>query len=451
MRSKADHRAAPEPHLTEGELHTFLDGQVEVLGTARAGAIRHHLEQCGRCRDRLAVESAVRDRADVLLEAGLGQPFDEGSFESLQARAGVAEAAREPDAAAGVLERRSRWGWAAAVVVSLGVGYGVGAWGDGRVAVGSSASDESAEVVGARVATPLAESLDSRDEARTAAVDSRERASVADPTVEGQLESGPLNPALRSTQATPAPSPPAAVDPPSRTAGAEPTPGVVLTAPASDAAPDARLPVIVADAPSPALDLPPAVDRSTSDEIPPAVQDSAPVDDPTASLLDRLDPLPPTGSGLRGLADDLSARADPLRSDLRSAPSSAFRPGAGPPSVGPLSPQEVRRRVGAPTAERDAGSLVLEGLTIHELRWTEVWPGQEGLLSVQRLPDGRLVELRVAGPSVGDADDVVAPPAATAPPLEGWSRAVIPLAEGWAALDGPLAAEELVRLLATIR
>ena len=54
-------------HLTDGQLHAFLDGSVEDLADAGPSDVRSHLEGCADCRARLEAARLVRDRAHSLL------------------------------------------------------------------------------------------------------------------------------------------------------------------------------------------------------------------------------------------------------------------------------------------------------------------------------------------------------------------------------------------------
>ena len=54
-------------HLTDGQLHAFLDGSVEELADAEPSDVRSHVEGCADCRARLEAARLVRDRAHSLL------------------------------------------------------------------------------------------------------------------------------------------------------------------------------------------------------------------------------------------------------------------------------------------------------------------------------------------------------------------------------------------------
>ena len=54
-------------HLTDGQLHAFLDGSVEDLADAEPSDVRSHVKGCADCRARLEAARLVRDRAHSLL------------------------------------------------------------------------------------------------------------------------------------------------------------------------------------------------------------------------------------------------------------------------------------------------------------------------------------------------------------------------------------------------
>ena len=428
-----DDAAAPQAHLTEGELHTFLDGQVAVFGPARAQEIRAHVDECGLCRDRLAVESSVRDRASAILGSETGPSTIElPSLADMQAVAGHG-AVDVPGPVRGRLERRVRWGWAATVVLSLGVGYGVGAWGPG---VGMPVSEE--EMLPARAGENAQDVALPPQDVALQAPGPAVQAPASRPAPDREEPAAAAPTAKARQEADQASSPPVAL--PRRTVE-EPVPAAERVAPVRE-----RQTFTV-----PSSNVVAAGAERSPDSL--AAADS--LGGRSASALDRLSALesvapPPVlgdvaerlaaGSGTRMSTDETARPARMLRSDAGDATN---------PTLGSPAPS----REGAPNAaEADVDvSLVLDGLSIETLRWMEVWPGQQGLVSIQRFADGRRVELRIAGPAVGDSGPVTPPPGDRTDPVEGWARVIGPLGAGWVALDGPLSAEELVDLLATIR
>jgi hypothetical protein len=97
------------PHVDEGTLHAYLDG--ELPSTERA-ALDAHIAQCEACRARLAEERALIERASTLL--GTVRPLERPAppFEQLRR-----ETRRSP------WRVRTSFAWAASLALALGVGY----------------------------------------------------------------------------------------------------------------------------------------------------------------------------------------------------------------------------------------------------------------------------------------------------------------------------------------
>ena len=54
-------------HVREGELHAYLDGALDRLGTDVADRVRYHLAECEDCQSRIEQERELRERASALL------------------------------------------------------------------------------------------------------------------------------------------------------------------------------------------------------------------------------------------------------------------------------------------------------------------------------------------------------------------------------------------------
>jgi len=154
-------------HVTDGELHAFLDGAVDLLPGGRGTEVRDHIAECSTCRERLQDEERVRSRATEIL----GDPdFSEvglPTFEELRERAEASGSEEE--------EKKARYrgpirglplAWAATIVMAMGVGWmGSQVWhsipyADGR---GTPALDYRASE------SPEASSMDSVSDSLTAA------------------------------------------------------------------------------------------------------------------------------------------------------------------------------------------------------------------------------------------------------------------------------------------
>lgn len=99
------------PHVDEGTLHAYLDGE---LPSAERKTVETHLAECASCRATLVDERALLERASALLGAARPAERPGPPFEQLRPR-------RSP--------KRSPWrvrmpvAWAASIALALGLGY----------------------------------------------------------------------------------------------------------------------------------------------------------------------------------------------------------------------------------------------------------------------------------------------------------------------------------------
>ncbi len=115
-------------HITDGDLHAYLDQALDAYAPVEAERIRGHLESCADCAKRLEAERALRERATGILGAADPGTPSLASLEELKARAA---------ATAGPIDRSSKsrfsWrspyaigmGWAATIALALWTGYSV--------------------------------------------------------------------------------------------------------------------------------------------------------------------------------------------------------------------------------------------------------------------------------------------------------------------------------------
>jgi hypothetical protein len=105
--------------------------------------------------------------------------------------------------------------------------------------------------------------------------------------------------------------------------------------------------------------------------------------------------------------------------------------------------------VGTQADVEDAVDLIVPGLPVLDVQWTQVTPGRPGLRVLQRLSPTDTLEVRFvrSGGAAADAlDDPLA--ALDAIPLPaGWSQAVRVHRDGWLVARAPLRQEELEALL----
>jgi hypothetical protein len=129
-------------HVTDGELHAYLDGALDLLPEGRGEEVRDHVSTCPACGERLQDEESIRQKAQALLNETAPPELEIPPFEELRARAeatdhsrgrerGVADpGTREETTNEGDRETeggRPLWGfpmaWAATVILALGVGW----------------------------------------------------------------------------------------------------------------------------------------------------------------------------------------------------------------------------------------------------------------------------------------------------------------------------------------
>ncbi len=125
-------------HLTDGQLHAYLDGSVEALDGATLVEARSHIAACDDCSARLEAARLVRDEAVSLLGTAAPSSFSPPPFEELERRAArvdpVHDPAGEPTSGRSSVSRRNALGgrvfrrpgslaWAASLTVALTAGW----------------------------------------------------------------------------------------------------------------------------------------------------------------------------------------------------------------------------------------------------------------------------------------------------------------------------------------
>jgi len=156
-------------HLTDGQLHAFLDGSVEALDGATLSEAGSHIAACDDCGARLEAARLVRDEAVSLLGTAAPSSFSPPPFEELERRAARVDpgSASEPTSGRSAMSRRlfgrpGSLAWAASLTVALTAGWlARGTVGSGmldRPAV--VAPSESIQLQGEQEASALDQSLD---------------------------------------------------------------------------------------------------------------------------------------------------------------------------------------------------------------------------------------------------------------------------------------------------
>ncbi len=116
-------------HVTDGELHAYLDGALDALAEGRGEEVRNHLDSCSACRERLDDERGIREGAQRLLDASAPVEENIPPFEELRLRARALEgSAGDKTPSEDRLSYRGPLrgmplAWAATVVLALGVGW----------------------------------------------------------------------------------------------------------------------------------------------------------------------------------------------------------------------------------------------------------------------------------------------------------------------------------------
>lgn len=433
-------------HVAEGVLHAYLDGGLDAYASSEASQVREHLEGCERCRGRLEAERVLRERAnDLLAEAGPDRPLDVPPFEELRRRA-LAGGAEAPVPRSGV-GRRAGIRVAATVVLAVGLG-----WLLGRQGV------EPAPEEAARTPAPAEASVQSS--AMGAGSRQVEASAEGPPDVTTRPE------ALAATRPEPTPSAEtevAATVPASGEASAPSEERVTAEIPevaprdvrqtlpslgeGRDAAPlSGRL---VTD---PIATRPPVTTRrargllsGTPDSLGAAAARVAVVrrgaaGDPDTNPTGRSD-VSTVGGGLTPpvpVVSSASQAADPLR---RSSGETGETGETGVSKVDAdlSAPEQERRRSGR--------RMIVPGLDVVSVEWTEVAPDVEGLRVVQRLVNGETLEMRFGGM---DGETEVPEYLRNESLPEGVRQVVVPFEEGWLVARAPLDEEQIRALIALI-
>ena len=137
-------------HVTDGELHAFLDGSLDLLPDGRGAEVRDHISSCSVCQERLQDEEAVRAQAQNLLNSPSVPEVSLPSFEELRERAAAPPLRLQDPGDEEAATTRYRGplrgmplAWAATIVLALGVGWMGGQFGSPLRQSGSVASPSS--------------------------------------------------------------------------------------------------------------------------------------------------------------------------------------------------------------------------------------------------------------------------------------------------------------------
>lgn len=395
-------------HVTDGELHAYLDGALDLLPEGRGEEIREHLSSCPVCEERLQDEKRIRRQAQELLEEGAPPEVALPPFEEIRARAEAGEAspsgsghAPEGRAQSWSVSRGFPLAWAATVILALGVG-----WMGGEV-WRSLPQDGSGFVISE---PPSAEE---------AVISPASRGEEGQERESGAGEPGGLE---------------------NRTATEGPKGREKLVQQE-----DAR-----------ALSTPLADQRGE-----PESAASAP---PAAESLQLEEALDPSRVVTREMAEAGTLAAG------RTAPSAEVGVPEAEPSVRSRIPATAAPELMEAEGSQPDHSLALPGFEVLSVEWEEWVPGERNLHIRQLLPMGDTLELRYLGmlmgtdPNPAPEEEEEAREGGAAvlnhPPLPqvmeaslppGWNQVVMKKGRGWLVARAPLTVEHLRALLRAFR
>ena len=391
------------PHIDEGVLHAYLDGALDEYPSATAEHVREHLEVCEACRDRLAAERAIRERAVSIL--GVARPdVAAPPLEDLRAQARARAPRRSPGSA-----RLYRLGWAASIVVAVGAGWIMG----GGPAAPAAMPDASESLAGGVRGEP--------------APAERGYADATAPSPGSSRPSGAGQEPATSEAERPTPTAQGERLLPSRT-GAPALSVDVATVDESVVSPSSPLVLLEPDlgAPprlqAPPLDVPERVAGARHADAAPAVSGS----DTGGTLADRAGPE--------------TVRSNPLSSG--EVLTSASR--AGDVSGISALPGALRGNDDPPEERADTGesySLVVPDMEVLDVRFRgDVRP--EGQVVLQRLPSGDTLEVIHLPPEIG--------PGSLEPAGPSEREIVLKTASGWIVMRAPVDEDQLRELMSRL-
>ena len=199
-------------HLTDGQLHAYLDGSVEALGGATLVEARSHIAACDDCSARLEAARLVRDEAVSLLGTAAPSSFSPPPFEELERRAARVDPVRgpvsePPSGRSSVSERNAVGGrvfrrpgslaWAASLTVALTAGW----LARGTVGSGTMADRSVDRVVAESLESPVAgEGGDDERGFRSVVLHSTESPSELKDDLDAQAEPPPESFARQATE-----------------------------------------------------------------------------------------------------------------------------------------------------------------------------------------------------------------------------------------------------------
>ncbi|MCZ6857998.1 MAG: hypothetical protein O7F70_08370, partial [Gemmatimonadetes bacterium] len=163
-------------HVDEGQIHAYLDRQLEFAEAEARGRFETHVSECTECAALVEQERSFHGRAAAVLQQGEPELVEAPAFDDIVARA----TNRSKSASVKKLNRTRSLAWAASIVVAVTVGWYA------RFSVSGPSPNEQAlqklqepQATLAQNEVPEAEAAADADEARTGAAGAAQPAPTA--------------------------------------------------------------------------------------------------------------------------------------------------------------------------------------------------------------------------------------------------------------------------------
>ncbi len=173
-------------HIDEGQIHAYLDRQLEFAEAEARGRFEAHVSECAECAALVEQERSFHGRAGAVLQQGEPELVEAPAFDDIVARA----TNRSKLASVKRLNRTRSLAWAASIVVAVTVGWYA------RFSVSGPSPNEQAlqelqepQAALARNEVPEAEAAADTDEARTGVADAAQPAPTAPARQQDQVSS----------------------------------------------------------------------------------------------------------------------------------------------------------------------------------------------------------------------------------------------------------------------
>ena len=106
-------------HVDEGQIHTYLDRQLEFAEAEARERFEAHVSECAECAALVEQERSFHGRAAAVLEQSEPELVEAPAFDHVVARA----TARSKSASVKKLNRTRSLAWAASIVLAVAVGW----------------------------------------------------------------------------------------------------------------------------------------------------------------------------------------------------------------------------------------------------------------------------------------------------------------------------------------